>query len=105
VGGGGDGLVGMWVSGYLIFNTSGPAKYVGKNANHFSPNSVIFSDEERPLVRQTLAAFILVLGLLTYCIANFGMASEGGRGVALYRLAHVSASGGANRNPEAPRHR
>ncbi len=65
-------IVCVCFSGYLIFNTSGPAKYVGKNANHFSPSSVIFSDDERPLVRQTLAAFALVLGLLTYCIATFG---------------------------------
>ena len=35
-----------WLPGYLVFNATGPAKYRGKNANHFSANSVFIRNQE-----------------------------------------------------------
>ncbi len=67
-------LVG-WMPGYLIFNAAGPAKYRGKNANHFSPSAALFDDKDRPLVRQSVAAFFVALALLAQAIRTFGPVS------------------------------
>lgn len=61
-----------WMPGYLVFNATGPEKYRGKNANHFSPSAVFFKPEEYPLIVQTDIAFFMALGLLGYCIYTFG---------------------------------
>lgn len=61
-----------WMPGYLVFNAAGPAKYRGKNANHFSPTAVFFKPEEYWLIVQTDIAFFVCLGLLFYCIYTFG---------------------------------
>jgi omega-6 fatty acid desaturase (delta-12 desaturase) len=61
-----------WMPGYLIFNATGPAKYRGQDANHFSPSAVFFKPEEYWLIVQTDIAFFLALGLLAYSIYTFG---------------------------------
>lgn len=61
-----------WMPGYLIFNATGPAKYRGKNANHFSPSAAFFKPEEYSLVVQSDIAFFAALALLGYSIATFG---------------------------------
>lgn len=43
-----------WMPSYMIFNSLGPAKYKGKNANHLSPNAVMFTDKERDDVRNSI---------------------------------------------------
>jgi len=70
-----------WMPGYLVFNATGPSKYRGKNANHFSPTAVFFKPDEYWLIVQTDIAFFSAVALLTYCIATFGFAS-----VAFYYL-------------------
>jgi len=61
-----------WMPGYLVFNATGPAKYKGKNANHFSPTAAFFEPKEFWLIVQTDIAFFMAVGLLAYCIARFG---------------------------------
>lgn len=61
-----------WMPGYLVFNATGPAKYRGKNANHFSPSAAFFKCEDYWLIVQTDIAFIAALGLLAFCIHHFG---------------------------------
>lgn len=61
-----------WMPGYLIFNATGPAKYRGKNANHFSPTAEFFSKDEYWLVVQSIAAFFVALALLALSIHTFG---------------------------------
>lgn len=61
-----------WMPGYLIFNATGPEKYRGKNANHFSPSAVFFKPEEYWLVVQSDVAFFLALAGLAYAINVFG---------------------------------
>ena len=58
--------------GYLVFNATGPAKYRGKNANHFSPTAVFFKPDEYWLVVQSNVAFFAAVALLGYAIATFG---------------------------------
>ncbi len=64
-----------WMPGYLIFNATGPAKYRGKNANHFSPSAAFFSKDEFWLIVQTDIAFFICVGLLIYSIITFGKQS------------------------------
>jgi len=66
-----------WLPGYLIFNATGPKKYVGKNANHFSPSAVFFKEEEYWMIVQTVIAFFICVGLLGYAISVFGFAMVG----------------------------
>lgn len=70
-----------WMPGYLVFNATGPSKYRGKNANHFSPEAVFYKNEERPLVVQSDIAFFTSLALLAYCFVTFG-----GRNVCFYYI-------------------
>jgi len=61
-----------WMPGYLIFNATGPAKYRGKNANHFSPSAVFFTPEEYFLIVQTDIAWIMAFALLSFFVYTFG---------------------------------
>eukprot|EP00599_Poterioochromonas_sp_BG-1_P009902 CAMPEP_0173144552 /NCGR_PEP_ID=MMETSP1105-20130129/7293_1 /TAXON_ID=2985 /ORGANISM="Ochromonas sp., Strain BG-1" /LENGTH=444 /DNA_ID=CAMNT_0014058239 /DNA_START=127 /DNA_END=1461 /DNA_ORIENTATION=+ len=61
-----------WMPGYLIFNATGPAKYRGKDANHFSPTAAFFKPEDYWLIVQTDIAFFSALALLVYSIATLG---------------------------------
>ena len=61
-----------WIPGYLVFNFSGPSKYKGKNANHFSPSAVFFEKHEYWLVVQSVTAFFLALGGVVYAGTLFG---------------------------------
>jgi hypothetical protein len=69
-------LVVGWMPGYLIFNFTGPAKYRGKDANHFSPWAVFFKDEEFALIVQTDIAYSSAVALMFYCIYTFGELSS-----------------------------
>jgi omega-6 fatty acid desaturase (delta-12 desaturase) len=71
----GFGIVKMLLVGwpaYLLLNVTGPAKYRGKNASHFSPAAVFFEEKDRPLVRQTVAAWVACIAVLAAAIAHFG---------------------------------
>jgi len=61
-----------WLPGYLVWNFTGPKKYHGKNANHFSSESVLFEDADRPLVRNSIAWWMAAAALLVGCIVTFG---------------------------------
>jgi len=61
-----------WLPGYLVFNATGPSKYRGQNANHFSPTAVFFKENEYWLIVQTDIAFCMAVALLVYCIFIFG---------------------------------
>ena len=58
--------------GYLIMNMTGPKKYRGKNANHFSPTAAFFKPEEYWLIVQTNVAFFMAAALISYCVYSFG---------------------------------
>eukprot|EP00608_Synchroma_pusillum_P008975 CAMPEP_0198419982 /NCGR_PEP_ID=MMETSP1452-20131203/578_1 /TAXON_ID=1181717 /ORGANISM="Synchroma pusillum, Strain CCMP3072" /LENGTH=440 /DNA_ID=CAMNT_0044140127 /DNA_START=20 /DNA_END=1342 /DNA_ORIENTATION=+ len=62
-----------WLPGYLVFNASGPAKYRGKNASHFSPSSVLFTDEERPLIAQSVAAWFVMVAVIAGWVYTYGI--------------------------------
>lgn len=64
-----------WMPGYLVMNATGPAKYRGKNANHFSPSAVMFKPDEYWLIVQTDIAWVLAVGLLVKAIMTYGFAS------------------------------
>lgn len=66
-----------WIPGYLVFNVTGPAKYRGKNANHFSPTAAFFKPEEYWLIVQTDVAFFSVLAGVIYACATFGFGTVG----------------------------
>ena len=53
-----------WMPGYLVFNATGPAKYRGKNANHFSPTAEFFTAKDYWLIVQSDAALFAVLKAL-----------------------------------------
>lgn len=55
-----------WMPGYLIFNATGPAKYRGKNANHFSPTAVFFEPKDYWLIVQSDVGFFAALGAVVY---------------------------------------
>mmetsp|Transcript_30703 Transcript_30703/g.42035 ORF Transcript_30703/g.42035 Transcript_30703/m.42035 type:complete len:459 (+) Transcript_30703:107-1483(+) len=61
-----------WMPGYLVYNATGPVKYRGKNANHFSPTAAFFKEDEYWLIVQTDIAFFAAVSLLGYCVYNFG---------------------------------
>lgn len=61
-----------WMPGYLIMNMTGPKKYRGKNANHFSPTAAFFKPEEYWLIVQTNVAFFMAASLISFCIYTFG---------------------------------
>lgn len=64
-----------WIPGYLVFNATGPEKYKGKNANHFSPTAVFFKPSEYWLVVQSNIAWFAALGLLIVAINHFGFST------------------------------
>jgi len=58
-----------WIPGYLLLNKSGPKKYRGKNANHFSPYAVMFNKEDRiHIVVSDIGILIVVAGLAGYAL-------------------------------------
>merc|ERR1711871_243783 len=61
-----------WIPGYLVFNATGPAKYRGKNANHFSPDAVFFDDKDRELVQNSVYAWLFCFGLLIAAVVTYG---------------------------------
>lgn len=61
-----------WMPGYLVFNATGPAKYRGKNANHFSPTAEFFTAKDYWLIVQSDAAFFAVLSAVIYASYSFG---------------------------------
>lgn len=61
-----------WMPGYLIFGITGPAKYKGKNVNHFSPTATFFKPEEKWLIIQTDIAFFSVLASVIYACVTYG---------------------------------
>jgi len=63
-----------WMPGYLVMNFSGPKKYKGKNANHFSPTAVMFSADQYWLIVQSDIAFFSAVALLAYAIYTYGFA-------------------------------
>jgi omega-6 fatty acid desaturase (delta-12 desaturase) len=60
-----------WMPGYLIFNFTGPKKYRGKNASHFSPSSALFDPKDYWLVFQSVTAYLGAVALLAFCISTF----------------------------------
>lgn len=64
-----------WMPGYLVFNATGPAKYRGKNANHFSPTAEMFKADEYWLIVQSDIAFFAAVALLVYSISTLGQLS------------------------------
>mmetsp|Transcript_16463 Transcript_16463/g.27829 ORF Transcript_16463/g.27829 Transcript_16463/m.27829 type:complete len:433 (+) Transcript_16463:77-1375(+) len=61
-----------WLPGYLVFNVTGPSKYRGKNANHYSPSAVFIKPEEYNLVVQSNIGILTALALLAFCVYTFG---------------------------------
>ncbi len=61
-----------WMPGYLVFNATGPKKYMGKNNRHFSPSAVLFDAKDYWLIVQSDIAFALAAALLVYCIHTLG---------------------------------
>ena len=61
-----------WMPGYLVFNATGPSKYRGKNANHFSPTAAFFEPKDYWLIVQTDIAFFVCLALAGYAIFTYG---------------------------------
>ena len=61
-----------WMPGYLVFNATGPAKYRGKNANHFSPTADFFEPKDYWLIVQTDIAFFTALAATVYAVYTFG---------------------------------
>jgi len=61
-----------WMPGYLVFNATGPEKYRGKNANHFSPTATFFKPEDYWLIVQTDIAFFMAVALISYFIYTVG---------------------------------
>jgi len=66
-----------WMPGYLVFNATGPSKYAGKNANHFSPSAVFFEPSEYWLIVQTDIAWIIAFATLCYFIYTYGIVNVG----------------------------
>ncbi|KAJ1437162.1 delta12-fatty acid desaturase [Ochromonadaceae sp. CCMP2298] len=62
-----------WLPGYLVFNATGPAKYKGKNVNHFSPTAVFFKPDEYWLVVQSNVGWFSCVGLLGAAIYTYGI--------------------------------
>lgn len=77
-----------WMPGYLILNMTGPAKYKGKNVNHFSPTAVFFKEEEYWMVVQSDIGFFMAVALFVGCIYNFGFYTVG----AYYGIPYVIAN-------------
>jgi len=61
-----------WMPGYLLFNATGPKKYRGKNASHFSPNSAIFAEKDKTDIVVSVVGFLLALSGFGYLGYTFG---------------------------------
>jgi omega-6 fatty acid desaturase / acyl-lipid omega-6 desaturase (Delta-12 desaturase) len=61
-----------WMPGYLVFNATGPQKYRGKNANHFSPTAAFFKPDEFWLIVQSDIAFFIAVGAVVAASMHFG---------------------------------
>jgi len=61
-----------WLPGYLVFNATGPAKYRGKNANHFSPTAAMFSSKEYNDVVVSVIMYFAFVGFLVWFTFNYG---------------------------------
>ncbi|CAG7833707.1 unnamed protein product [Allacma fusca] len=63
-------MIGILIIGllplYLVFNFSGPQKYKGKNANHFSPSAVIFLPKQRKEIIISDIVYFTWVGLICY---------------------------------------
>merc|ERR1711988_2007468 len=70
-----------WMPGYLVFNATGPAKYRGLDANHFSPTAAFFEPKDYWLIVQSDAAFFAVLSAVIYASYVYGFGT-----VAFYYL-------------------
>ena len=70
-----------WIPGYLVMNFSGPKKYKGKNANHFSSDAVFFDEEDRELVVSSVNWWIAAFSAVVYAGYTYGF-----RNLAFYYL-------------------
>ena len=66
------GMIGFLLFGllpiYLVFNWTGPLKYKGKNANHFSPHAVMFLPKQRNgVILSDIIYFAWVVTLVYFC--------------------------------------
>jgi len=61
-----------WMPGYLLFNATGPKKYRGKNASHFSPSSPIFSEGDRTNIIVSVIGFFMALAGILCVGYNIG---------------------------------
>lgn len=62
-----------WMPGYLVFNATGPPKYRGKNANHFSPYAEFFEDKDRMGIVVSVMFFCSALAGICYLGYIFGI--------------------------------
>jgi len=61
-----------WIPGYLVLNVTGPKKYAGKNANHFSPSAVFFDPKDYWLIVQTDIAWIMAFSAIVAASYTYG---------------------------------
>ncbi|CAG7837620.1 unnamed protein product [Allacma fusca] len=70
-------LIAGWMPLYLVFNSKGPEKYFGKNANHFSPTAVLFLPKQyNAIVLSNVGVLTVVFGLI-WIWMNYGFTSVG----------------------------
>lgn len=77
-----------WMPGYLVWNVTGPAKYRGKNVNHFSPTAVFFTKEEYGLIVQSDIAFFSAVAFFAWCIYTYGFMTVGAYYLIPYAVAN-----------------
>jgi len=59
--------------GYLIFNSSGPAKYTAApHKSHFHPGSALFNDRQRLWVAMSDVGFFAVVAAIAWACLQFG---------------------------------
>jgi omega-6 fatty acid desaturase (delta-12 desaturase) len=72
-------MIGMlligWMPFYLVFNSKGPEKYIGQNANHFSPTAAMFLPKHYNDIVLSDVGFFIVLGGLISLGMNYGIAN------------------------------
>ncbi|CAG7721746.1 unnamed protein product [Allacma fusca] len=68
-------LTAGWMPAYLLFNATGPEKYIGKNVNHFSPTAVMFLPKQYNDIVVSDVGFFTVLGGLIWLGMNYGFAN------------------------------
>jgi len=77
-----------WMPGYLVWNFTGPSKYRGRNANHFSPKAVFFTREEYWLIIQSDLAFLAALAFFIGCVYTQGISCVGAYYLIPYAVAN-----------------